>query len=194
MFSFFFTKVVSLNVVHSLKIYHNTKFHGPTLTGQILHPPQKFECPPFWNGYSYSIKLRHRGHIQWYDIPTEFHKNLPIASEVDTVGQTHDRIVISLAYFFPFRKESRLKNHTHTHLLLNLYYSKTSLVWNSRDQKKKFSFELWTISKIQNNTKIANDLLEKLVLLISAWYATGCHAITVTNYCFMWCSTDKCDI
>jgi hypothetical protein len=28
----FFTKVVSLRVVHSLKFYQNTKFHGPTLT------------------------------------------------------------------------------------------------------------------------------------------------------------------
>jgi hypothetical protein len=28
-----FAKVVSLKVVHSLKISQNTKFHGPTLTG-----------------------------------------------------------------------------------------------------------------------------------------------------------------
>jgi hypothetical protein len=23
---------------------------------QVLHPPQKSERPPFWNGYSYGIK------------------------------------------------------------------------------------------------------------------------------------------
>jgi hypothetical protein len=23
---------------------------------QVLHPPQKFECPPFWNGSKYGIK------------------------------------------------------------------------------------------------------------------------------------------
>jgi len=23
---------------------------------QVLHPPQKFERPPFWNGWSYGIK------------------------------------------------------------------------------------------------------------------------------------------
>jgi hypothetical protein len=29
----FSAKVVSVKVVHPLKIYQNTKFHGPTLTG-----------------------------------------------------------------------------------------------------------------------------------------------------------------
>jgi hypothetical protein len=33
MFVFFLTKMVSLKVVHPLKIYQNTKFHGPTLIG-----------------------------------------------------------------------------------------------------------------------------------------------------------------
>jgi hypothetical protein len=30
--------------------------------------------------------------------------------------------------------------------------------------------------------------LEKLVLLLSVWYAIAFHIITVTNYHFMWCS------
>jgi hypothetical protein len=51
MFVFFsLIKVVLLKVVHPLKIYQYTKFHGPTLTGASFHPPQKFERPPFWNG------------------------------------------------------------------------------------------------------------------------------------------------
>jgi hypothetical protein len=33
MFVFFFTKMAELKVVHPLKIYQYTKFHGPTLTG-----------------------------------------------------------------------------------------------------------------------------------------------------------------
>jgi hypothetical protein len=28
------------------------------------------------------LKVRHRGHLQWHDLPTEFHKNLPIGSKV----------------------------------------------------------------------------------------------------------------
>jgi hypothetical protein len=32
-FFVFFTKMVSLKVVHPLKIYQNTKFNGPTLIG-----------------------------------------------------------------------------------------------------------------------------------------------------------------
>jgi uncharacterized Zn-finger protein len=45
--------MVSLKVVHPLKVYQYTKFHGPTLTGASF---QKFERPPFWNGWSYGIK------------------------------------------------------------------------------------------------------------------------------------------
>jgi hypothetical protein len=47
---------IKLKVVHHLKIYQYIKFHGPTLTVQVLHPPQKFERPSFWNGWSYGIK------------------------------------------------------------------------------------------------------------------------------------------
>jgi hypothetical protein len=49
-------KIVLLKVVHSLNVYHHTKFHGPTITGASFHPPQKFESPQFWNIYSYGIK------------------------------------------------------------------------------------------------------------------------------------------
>jgi hypothetical protein len=36
--------------------------------------------------------------------------------------------------------------------------------------------------------KLANNLLEKLVLLLLVWYAIACHAITVTNLHFTWYS------
>jgi hypothetical protein len=62
-------------------------------------------------------------------------------------------------------------------------YSKTWLIWNSRDKKK---IELWRTSIIQ--IKKANNLLEKLVLLLSVWYVIACHAIAVTNYHFTLCS------
>jgi len=35
---------------------------------------------------------------------------------------------------------------------------------------------------------LVNSLLEKLVLLLLIQYSIARHAITVTNYYFMWCS------
>jgi hypothetical protein len=40
---------------------------------------------------------------------TELHKNLPVGSTVDKTVRHTDRMVISLAYFFSFRKESGIK-------------------------------------------------------------------------------------
>jgi hypothetical protein len=34
-----------------LKIYQYTKFHDPRWLVQVLHLPQKFERPPFCNGW-----------------------------------------------------------------------------------------------------------------------------------------------
>jgi hypothetical protein len=56
-FNFQPAKMVSLKVVHPLKIYQHTKFHGPTLTDASFHPPQKFESPSFWNAWRYGIKM-----------------------------------------------------------------------------------------------------------------------------------------
>jgi hypothetical protein len=69
----------------------------------------------------------------------------------------------------------------------SINYSKTWLIWNSRDQKKVF--KLCRTSIIQNFVKqLANNSLEKLVLFLSVSCATVCYAITVTNYHFTCCS------
>jgi hypothetical protein len=55
------------------------------------------------------LKLMSGGHLQWHDLHTEFHKNLPNGSSVvsgDKNTQTEGNIINLL---FSFRKESRLK-------------------------------------------------------------------------------------
>jgi hypothetical protein len=54
------------------------------------------------------LKLRCQGHLQWHDLPTKFHKNLSIGSEVirgDTQTDRQTGYLISLTFLF---KESRL--------------------------------------------------------------------------------------
>jgi hypothetical protein len=49
-----------------------------------------------------ALKLWRRRHIQWHELPTEFHKSLPLSSEVVRgKGRHTDRKVISLAYISP---------------------------------------------------------------------------------------------
>jgi hypothetical protein len=85
----FITKIILLKVVHPLKIYQNTQFHGPTLS----------ERPPLWNGCSYSIK-NYGGQVTFNGTTTllNFIENIPIGSEGETGGYT-DRMVISLTFF-----------------------------------------------------------------------------------------------
>jgi hypothetical protein len=52
-----------------------------------------------------TLKLWCQGHLQWHNLPTEFHKNLPIGSQVDGRDKHTDRMVISLAYIFPLGRE-----------------------------------------------------------------------------------------
>jgi hypothetical protein len=51
---------------------------------KVLHAPQKFENPTFWNGWSCGIKKWRCHH--WHDLPTEIHKNLLIGYKVDRGG------------------------------------------------------------------------------------------------------------
>jgi hypothetical protein len=112
----FLTKMILLKVVHPLKIYQNTKFHGLTLTDASFASTSEV-CT--WAILEWlkvrDYKVRRRGHLQWHDLPTEFHKNLPIGLKViggDTHRQTDRQTdrqtgdLISLTFLF---KESRLK-------------------------------------------------------------------------------------
>jgi hypothetical protein len=69
---------------------------------QVLHPPQKLERPPFWNGCSYGI-INYG--VQVISNGMNFVQNLPI---VDT-GRHKDRMVISLAYIFSIGMKVSLK-------------------------------------------------------------------------------------
>jgi hypothetical protein len=53
-----------LKVVHPLKIYQNTEFHGPTFSGGSLHSPQKSERPPFAMLAATALKLWCLGLLQ----------------------------------------------------------------------------------------------------------------------------------
>jgi hypothetical protein len=55
------------------------------------------------------LKVRRRGHLQWHELTTEFHKNLPIGSKVirgDTQTDRQAGDLISLTFLF---EDSRLK-------------------------------------------------------------------------------------
>jgi len=100
----FFAKMVLLKVVHPLKIYQNTKFHGPTLTGTSFAPTSKVR-PPFWNGCSYGIK--NYGVEVIFNGMTSLLNFIKIYQLVQKLigggGQTHrqtHRMVISLAYIW----------------------------------------------------------------------------------------------
>jgi hypothetical protein len=54
-----------------------------------------------------ALKLWHRGNLQWHDIPTKFHKNLPIVSKVDRGEHRQDGDLVGLNV--SRRKESGLQ-------------------------------------------------------------------------------------
>jgi hypothetical protein len=89
------------------------KFHGPTLTGASFASTSEVWTSTILEWLTLrDWKVRHRGHFQWHELPTEFHKNLPISSKVIMGGHTdrHAGDVISLTFLF---KESRLKKRDH---------------------------------------------------------------------------------
>jgi hypothetical protein len=110
MFVFFLTKMVSLKVVHPLNIYQYTKFHVPALNGASFTSISEVWTSAILEWLKVrDWKVWRRGHLQWHDIPTEFHKNLPIGSKViegDTQTDGQTGTLISLTFLF---KESRLK-------------------------------------------------------------------------------------
>jgi hypothetical protein len=64
--------------------------------------------------------------------------------------------------------------------------SKIWLILNSTYQKSLLNYEETLQFRIKKEK--ANNVLEKLVLLQSVWYAITCHIISITNYHFTWCS------
>jgi hypothetical protein len=72
---------------------------------EILHPPQKFERPPFWNGCSYGINN--------YDVEVSFNGMTPLLNSIKIcqllqklMGDRHtDKMVMSLAYIFPLGRK-----------------------------------------------------------------------------------------
>jgi hypothetical protein len=57
------------------------------------------------------LGVRRRGHLQWHDLPTEFHKNLPIVSKVIRGDTQIDRQTGYLMGLTFLKKEGRLKIH-----------------------------------------------------------------------------------
>jgi hypothetical protein len=92
---------------------------------QVLHPPQKFELPPFWNGRWYGIKkygfeVTFNGmtyllnFIKIYQLVQKFlgrtDRQTDGQTDRQTDGQTDRQTgdIISLTFLF---EESRLKRH-----------------------------------------------------------------------------------
>jgi hypothetical protein len=73
----------------------NFALHSHTLTvAQVLCPPQNFNARHFGTAEVRDYILWRPGHFQWYDLPAEFHKNLPVTSKVIR-GRHKDNMVIS---------------------------------------------------------------------------------------------------
>jgi hypothetical protein len=76
---------------------------------QVLHPLQKFECPPFWNGGSYGIK-KYGVEVTFNGMtsPLNFIKTYQFIQKL-IWGKTHrqDGDIINL---FSSKKENNLKN------------------------------------------------------------------------------------
>jgi hypothetical protein len=98
----FSREVGLLKVVYPLKIYQHTKLHGPTLNGASFASTSEVWKSAILEWLKLrDLKLWRRGHLQWYDLFTKVHKNLPIDSKAVTGDiQTHrsDDDLISLLF------------------------------------------------------------------------------------------------
>jgi hypothetical protein len=108
----FLTKMVLLKVVLIWRSISIQNFMFPSWLVQVLHPPQKFERPPFWNGWRYGIR-KYSVEVTFNDMTSllNFTKIYQLVQKLlggghrQTDRQTGD--LISLTFLC---KESRLKN------------------------------------------------------------------------------------
>jgi hypothetical protein len=101
-------------------------FRKSGLVKSRLSPEDLSECNTSWSYidwrkfyiHSKSLNVRHfgmvaatalklwlHGCLQWHDLPTDFHKNLLIDSEVDREYRHTGRMVISQPTFFPLGRK-----------------------------------------------------------------------------------------
>jgi hypothetical protein len=86
-------------------------FMAPRSLVHIFHPPQEFERPSFWNGWSYGTKKY--GVEVTFDDMNSLLNFIKIYQPVKKLirGQTHRQEGDLISLRFSFRKESRLKMH-----------------------------------------------------------------------------------
>jgi hypothetical protein len=94
----FFTNMARLKVVLSYEIYHHTKCDDLMMNGSNFASTSEV-----WTStIKGCLKLREiniwlRGYHKWYDLLTEFNRNLVISSKVIREGTQTDRLVIDYA-------------------------------------------------------------------------------------------------
>jgi hypothetical protein len=105
----FLTKMVLLKVVHPLKICQFFKFswYHVEWCKFCIHL-RSLNVRHCLMVEGTGLKSMHQGRLQWHDLPTEFHKNLPIGSKVirgDTQTDRQTGDLISLTFLFKERRQ-----------------------------------------------------------------------------------------
>jgi hypothetical protein len=120
----FFAKVVLLKLFILWRSISIQNFMILWWLVQVLHPPQKFERPPYWYDCSYGIR-NHGIEITYNGMTSllSFIKRYQLVQKMMGV----DTDLISL--HFSFRKESRLKMNwvPYTHKPIMFYYTAHSM-------------------------------------------------------------------
>jgi hypothetical protein len=100
--------------IKSLKIYQHTTFHGPTFTGASFASISEVWTSTILNWSKLrTYKLWTRGHRQWHDLPTEFHKIYQLVQKLTECNrQEGDRINLLFS----------LRKNTWATMVGNTYY------------------------------------------------------------------------
>jgi hypothetical protein len=182
-FFLFLTKTLLLKVVHPLKLYQYTKFHGPTLTGASFASTSEVWSSPFWNGWRYGItkygvEVTFNGMISLLNFikSTNWFKSYwgGGGSHRQTDWQTGD--LINLTFFF---KESRLKIQiNYQDRLSKQFYSKLRIIYCIRNAWAWHTEHVTSFRHIMSFTKLFN--YTTIVIFI----ISRCNFIT--NECFLY--------